>query len=94
MAIEPLQTLEVIEALENFCARIRPPAHILPLLDIGYKVENQSVIVFEIRPRPNKSNEKMESLVAKTTFVKAKTIGRSFGGEPTSNGIFTLLMKM
>ena len=72
MPIDTIQTLEVIEALENFCERRRPIKHILPKLDIGYRIEDQSIFVFEIRPKFEKPEEKRETPMAKTTFVKAK----------------------
>lgn len=78
MAIDTLQTLEVIEAMENFIARERPPENIRHELDIGYKIEGQSIIVFEIRPQWNKPEIIRESPVAKTTFVKAKNHWKIF----------------
>ena len=78
MAIELLQTLEVIEAMENFIARKRPPANIRHQLDLSYKIEGQSIIVFEVRPRWNNQEEKMECNIAKTTFVKAKNHWKVF----------------
>ena len=72
MAIDTLQTLEVIEAMENFIARKRPPEHIRAKLDLGYKIEDQSMLVFEIRPQWDKPKVFREYPVAKTTFVKTK----------------------
>ncbi len=72
MAIDTFQTLEVIEALENFCEWKRPPENIRHKLDIGYKIEDQSIIVFEIRPQWDKPVVIREHPMAKTTFVKAK----------------------
>ena len=78
MAIDVLQTLDVIEAMENFIARIRPPEHIRPKLDLAYKIENQSILVLEIRPQWDKPDVMRESPVAKTTFVKAKNHWKVF----------------
>ena len=78
MAIDVFQTLDVIEAMENFIERKRPPEHIRPELDIGYKIEDQSIIVFEIRPRWDNRKEIREHPVAKTTFVKAKNHWKVF----------------
>ncbi|MEO7445500.1 MAG: DUF3024 domain-containing protein [Ferruginibacter sp.] len=78
MAIDILQTLEIIEAMENFIARRRPPAHIRAQLDISYKIVEQSIIVFEIRPRWDKPEEIQEIYVAKTTFVKTKNHWKVF----------------
>ncbi len=78
MAIDVLQTLDVIEAMENFIARIRPPEHIRPKLDIGYKIEDQSIYVIEIRPEWNNPEIIKEYPVAKSTFVKAKNYWKVF----------------
>lgn len=78
MAIDVLQTLDVIEAMENFIARKRPPEHIRPKLDIGYKIEGQSIIIFEIRPQWDKPEIILEHSFAKTTFVKSKNNWKVF----------------
>ncbi len=78
MAINILQTLEVIEVMENFLSRQRPPEHIRNQLDIGYSIENQSVIIFEIRPQWNKPTIILEHPFAKTTFVKTKNKWKVF----------------
>lgn len=72
MAIDVLQTLEVIEAMENFVARIRPAENIRHKVDINYKIDGQSILLFEIRPRWDNTGELMECPIAKTSFVKAK----------------------
>ena len=44
--------------------------HIRDQLDLGYQIEDQSVILLEIRPVLRKPEEKLEIPAAKTTFVK------------------------
>lgn len=51
MPISSLQTLEIIEVMENFLSRIRPSENIRKQLDIGYTIHDQSIIIFEIRPQ-------------------------------------------
>lgn len=70
MAISIFQTLDVIEALENYIYKIRPPEELRNQVDITYKIEDQSVIIYEIRPHWNKPDEIIESSIAKTTYVK------------------------
>ena len=72
MAVDVLQSLEIIEVMENFISRIRPPQKIGEKVDIGYTIEGQSVIIFEIRPHFQLPGEIIKPGVAKTTFVKAK----------------------
>ncbi len=78
MAIDVLQTLDIIEAMENFIARTRPPEHIRPELDISYKIEGQSIYVLEIRPQWDNPKITREYPVAKTTFVKTKNHWKVF----------------
>jgi len=47
-------------------------------LDLSYKIEEQSIIVFEIRPQWNKPAVIREHPVAKTTFVKTKNHWKVF----------------
>jgi hypothetical protein len=72
MAIDIMQTLDVIESMENFLFRKRPKEELRDQVDIAYKIDNQSATVYEIRPRGNNPKEIMESAIAKTTYVKAK----------------------
>lgn len=78
MPIDSLQTLEVIEAMENFLARKRPPEEYRDKVDLSYKIEDQSIIVVEIRPRFGRAEEKLESSFAKATFVKTKKYWKVF----------------
>jgi hypothetical protein len=72
MAIDEMQAGEIIEEMERFLSRIRPPEAIRSQLDIGYRIEDQSILVLEIRPRWDKPEIRLEMPIAKTTFVKAR----------------------
>lgn len=78
MPIDILQTVDVIEAMENFLARQRPREHLRSKLDIGYKIQGQSIIIFEIRPQWDNPEVIKEYPVAKTTFVKTKNHWKIF----------------
>lgn len=78
MAIDTFQTLEIIEVMENFLSRSRPPESIRKDLDIGYKIEGHSVVIYEIRPQWNNSAVILERPIGKTTFVKAKNHWKIF----------------
>lgn len=78
MAIDASHVLELIEVMENFMTKRRPPENIRSKFDLSYKIEDQSIIIFEIRPRWDNPEEIMEFPVAKTTFVKAKNHWKVF----------------
>jgi len=72
MALNLSNTIDIIELMENYIERTRPPEHIRHDLDIGYRIDNQSIILFEIRPAFRNPMELQESPYAKATYVKAE----------------------
>lgn len=78
MTLETLKTLEVIEVMENFINKIRPEESIREKLDFTYKIENQSITIFQVRPNWKNPKEKMEHGFAKTTFVKKENHWKVF----------------
>lgn len=72
MALDAFLSLQIIETLENYINRIRPSEEIRDKLDIIYKTIDQSVIIYEIRPNWKNPNSKIESPIAKITFVKSQ----------------------
>ena len=71
MAVSSLQVVDIIEVMENFLEKIRPPEEMRTKLDISYKIEGQSVIIAELRPKFTDPKIILESPVAKATFVKS-----------------------
>jgi len=57
--------------MDAYIEEKRPPEHIRPKLDIGYRIENQSIFIFEIRPH-FQTGKIMNLDVAKTTYVKSE----------------------
>jgi hypothetical protein len=79
MALSEFETKRCEKLISEYVDRCRPPAHIRPELDLGYRVKNQSVELFEIRPVwRGKSGDFMEHPVAKTTYVRTRGIWRIF----------------
>jgi len=78
MPLNALQTLEVIENLENFLLIRRPPEVLRNQVDVAYKIEDQSIIIYEIRPYYDDPKRIIKSPIAKTTFVKSNAIWKIF----------------
>lgn len=66
------------QIMDEYIKVSRPPIHIRDKLDLGYRIEKQSVEIFEIRPAFNKPDEKIEQSVAKATFVKRSDIWKIY----------------
>lgn len=78
MALSELERKRFEMAVAAFIEKHRPPPHIRPQLDLGFRVAGQSVEIFEIRPRWDRPQEKIESAVAKATYIKAQDLWRVF----------------
>lgn len=78
MGLSKLQVEEVEAAMSVFMGERRPPASIRHELDLGYRIEGQSVFLFEIRPKWNFPGETLEAPFAKATFVGTKNHWKIF----------------
>jgi len=65
------KTMEVVEECENLLKKRRPPVEMRNQIDVDYLIDNQSVIIFEIRSLYDKPGETIEHPVAKATFVNS-----------------------
>lgn len=72
MTISEFEIKRCERELKAFLTVRRPPVHIRNELDFGYRINNQSVELIEIRPVWNNPEKKMENPFAKATYNKAK----------------------
>lgn len=70
MALTPEQLKNINDAGKGFLVIRRPPPEMRDRLDIDFRVEGQSVFIYEIRPNWRDSDEKKESPLAKATYVQ------------------------
>jgi len=78
MTLEITKSLEIIETMENYITKVRPAPEIRNQLDIGYEIEDQSVILQEIRPSWKDPTIIRRIGYAKATYVKSKNIWNVF----------------
>lgn len=74
MALSEFEMKRAEKAIHAFLEKRRPPAHIRHQVDIGYRINGQSVELFEVRPRWNKPEEKLEQPIAKATYVRTAEV--------------------
>ena len=70
MALSEFEAKRVEKLAADYTEKHRPPAHIRDQLDLGFRISDQSLELFEIRPLWNDATKKIEESVAKTTYVK------------------------
>jgi len=79
VALSEFETRRYERIISEYVEKRRPPPHIRPELDIGFRVRNQSIELFEIRPVwRGEPGEPMEHPIAKATFIKTRGIWRIF----------------
>ena len=78
MAFSEFEKKRYEKVVHAFLERKRPPVHIRNELDLGYRMTDQSVEIFEIRPFWRNPEEKIEQAVAKATYVKKQRIWKIY----------------
>jgi hypothetical protein len=78
MALSEFETKKIEKEVAAFVEKRRPPPHIRPELDLGFRVKNQSVEIFEIRPLWDNPEERIEEPVAKATYVKTQRVWKVY----------------
>ena len=78
MALSEFEEKRCERIVRAFIESRRPPAEIRSQLDLGFRVANQSVEVFEIRPQWDQPQTRREHPVAKATYVRKESVWRVF----------------
>lgn len=78
MAISEFEVKRCEREMAKYRSANRPPEHSRNELDIGYRLDKQSIEIFEARPQWDDSFKKTETPVAKATFVKTQKAWRIF----------------
>jgi hypothetical protein len=78
MAFDEFTRHRIEKAVGTFVEQRRPPPHFRKELDLGFRLKDQSVEIFEIRPRWQHPEEIIESPVAKATYVKTQDLWKIY----------------
>ena len=78
MAFSEFETKRHEKRLRAYIEKNRPPPHVRSKLDLGFRIKDQSIEIFEIRPLWNNPDKKIEESVAKATYVKSQKIWRVY----------------
>ena len=78
MALSEFEQKRCERIVGAFIEARRPAADIRQQLDLGFRVADQSVVIFEVRPQWNQPAVRREHPVAKATYVKTDSVWRVF----------------
>ena len=68
MAFTTEQTTSIESAMVDFMTKRRPPEEIRHMLDLEWRIEGQSVVIYSIRPSWQDESRKIEEPAAKATY--------------------------
>ena len=78
MALDITKSVEIIEIMEIYISRVRPSKEVRHQVDLSYEIENQSIILNEIRPSWNDATKILASGYAMATFVHQQNIWKIY----------------
>ncbi len=78
MAFTENELQEHKKALDAFLEKRRPPEKVRDRVDLAYRIEGQSVVIFERRMLPFDPQKMVEVPVAKTTYVRSQDTWRVY----------------
>jgi len=78
MALSQFEQKRVEVEIGRYVESKRPPEKIRDQVDLGFKIEDQSVILFELRPQWKKPKVKTEMAFAKATYLKSKDLWKIY----------------
>jgi hypothetical protein len=78
MALSELERRKTDQALLKYQAGKRPPPEMRDKLDISYRISDQSVLIYMIRPRFLDPSQSAEEPIAKATFVRTAEVWKVY----------------
>jgi Protein of unknown function (DUF3024). len=78
MAFTEIELKRIEKLAQAFLDKRRPPVHLRKELDLGYRVDGNSIIIFEIRPSRNNAEKTIENPVAKAMYIKKSNIWKVY----------------
>lgn len=78
MAFSEFEIKKIEKVAADFLAVRRPPPEIRTKLDIGWRLDNQSIVIFEVRPVWREPSTINEYPFAKATYVRTQRIWKIY----------------
>ncbi|MGE5581421.1 MAG: DUF3024 domain-containing protein [Bacillota bacterium] len=78
MAFSELEIKKIERLAQSFLDKRRPPVHLRKELDLGFRIDGNSIIIFEIRPFWKEPGKTIEVPVAKSTYIKKSDIWKVY----------------
>jgi hypothetical protein len=78
MSFSESELNEHTAVMDRFLKIRRPPEEMRDKVDLSYRVRNQSIEIFSIRPKWSDKSETYEDMIARATWVKSRKIWKVY----------------
>jgi hypothetical protein len=78
MAFTEIELKKIEKLAQSFLDKRRPPVHLRKESDLGYRIDGNSIIIFEIRPFWKNPENTIEGPVAKATYIKKSDLWKIY----------------
>jgi hypothetical protein len=78
MAFTEFQIRKCSLLAKEYCEENGPPPHLRSQIRLEYRIKDQSIFIFHVRPSWRDPNEEIEEMAAKTTYVKSQNVWKVF----------------
>lgn len=78
MPFNDLETQKIKNTVDTLFMAKRPPVEIRNKVDFAYRLENQSILLFEVRQHWQDKTKMLENEIAKLTYVKTQKVWRLY----------------
>ena len=78
MAISEFEIIRCEKLVGAFIEKNRPPPHLRNQVDLSFRIKDQSIEIFELRPLWNSPDKIIEEMQAKTTYVKKTKVWKFY----------------
>jgi hypothetical protein len=78
MAFSEFEIRSCETKMGEFISKHRPPPDMRKNVDLSFRLKDQSIVIFEIRPLRNNPSKTIEEQIAKATYVKSKKVWRIY----------------
>lgn len=89
MAFNDIEIANIKRCMEFFMEKRRPAEHLRDELDLSYSIEDDSVVIFEVR-RLTWSDGQAQEPIAKLHMTNLTALGLCFGWIKTATGTTTM----
>jgi Protein of unknown function (DUF3024) len=78
MALSEFEIRLYEKRVAEFMEKRRPPPHLREKVDLAFRIDGQSIEIFEIRPHWRDADKKTEHAIAKATYNKGRRSWKVF----------------